>query len=142
MVRWQIAWAAACVVPAFAETAGAQTYDVYDCAFLVRGFGGEEIRLPIAVDADGKAYTFDTKPGSDRPVRVPVSSRADGPGHFIFKYSFNVQNNAIGTARVDLQARVPRAGGASRISVSARRFSDKPTGEGTCPLRKDVRLAN
>jgi hypothetical protein len=135
-------WAAAILTLlglTLAGAATAQTYSVYDCRFIMRGSGGEPTDLLFAVDTGGRAFTFDTKPGSDRPVLVPVSMRKSGKDQLIFAYSFDAPN-VERRLTLDMLVRVPVAGGASRISLTGRGFSGNPTGKGTCTFNQNVRL--
>lgn len=117
----------------------AQAETAYVCKFVVRGMGGEEVEAVIGLGAQGKAFTYDNKPGSEDLVRVPVKVRADGPDHYIFIYRFDTPNTD-GGARGTAQLRVPRVGGKSSISVSWRGYYGNPRGDGTCEMETDVRM--
>lgn len=123
-----------------ASAALAQTYTVYECAFVIRGTGGEQTNMLIALDKSGGAFTYDTPPGAENPVRMPVTARNDGPGHVIYTYTFNMPHADTGTVRVDLQARIPREGGKSRMSMRGRGYSGRPSGDGTCTMKKNMQL--
>jgi hypothetical protein len=121
-------------------TAFAQTFDAYECTFRMLGGQGEETQLLFVIDGSGKAFTYDILPGSETSVRVPVNTRNDGPNHVIYSYAFNHVRKDTDTMRLDMQVRIPRAGGASRMSVTGRGYSGGSRGAGTCTLRQNVRL--
>jgi hypothetical protein len=124
-----------------ASAAAAETYSsVYGCEFVIRGDGGQKTGVIIAIDAQGKAYTFDRGDTGDEVKRFPVSVRRLGSDSYIFTYTFNSPNADRGLIRIDAQMRVPKAGGASRISITGRGFYGNPTGQGTCKLQRNVKL--
>jgi hypothetical protein len=123
-----------------ASGAAAQTFTAYDCTFVIRGWGGETTELLFALDGAGGAFTYDVAPGTDRTVRVPAKLRKLGGGSLLFAYSFNLRNVDGRTARMTLQVRTPEGGGASRVNISAQGYTGNPAGNGTCAMKRNVRL--
>ncbi len=120
--------------------AAAETHTVYDCTFVLRGSGGEQSTLVLAIDPEGRAFTYEDVPGADRPKRVPVMVRKDGADHYFVTYTFNLPHPDTGTVRIDARARIPKGGGSARISLQGRGYTKGPTGNGTCTIERDVRL--
>lgn len=139
MDRASISTIATLLALILAAPATAETYSIYDCKFVISGGGGEVSEMLFVIDASGHAFTYDTKPGSDRLVLVPVSLRKTGKDELIFAYSLDVPNPER-RLTIDMQARVPKAGGKSRISMTGRGFSGNPKGNGTCTLHQTKRL--
>jgi hypothetical protein len=120
--------------------AAAEGYTVHDCTFALRGTGGEQSRLVIAIDAEGRSVTDEAVRGAERPKRVPVKLRKDRADHCVVTHTFNTPHPDTGTVRVDARARMPRDGGSARISPQGRGDTKGPSGDGTCKLERNVRL--
>jgi hypothetical protein len=118
----------------------AETFTVYVCDFVIRGSGGEKSKLVIATDSSNRSFTYENKPGSDKPVRIPVSARKGGPDQVIYSYAVDVPNVDGQTGRFDIQARIPAGGGQARVSMRGRGYVGTTTGDGTCTLERNVRL--
>lgn len=123
-----------------ATASAAETYSLYSCTFLVRGSGGEMSEIFIGVDAGGKAFTYEKRPGSEELVRVPVRVNKNGPNHLLYTYSFDQPHADGQTDRVDARARIPTEGGKSRVSLRGRGYVGQATGDGVCKLERNVRL--
>ena len=117
----------------------AESFSIYQCSFLIKGFADEPFDLILVTDEAGQTFTYDLKSGADRPERIPVKVRPAGADASIFLFALSVPNVNTGLVYLTIQARVPKEGGPSRLSMKARRFRDVPSGSGTCTLGKASR---
>lgn len=132
-------WLLALILISTAIPAMAETYRTYYCTFAGRSLGKEPMRMIFATGKSGKTHTYDTDEGGN-PLRIPVNVRAAGNGDLIYLFSIRVPNSEVGQAFVTIQARIPKAGGESRVSARARRFRDMPSAPGNCALKENEEL--
>jgi hypothetical protein len=140
LVRGCLLAHAAWIAAATANAGDAETFAACACNFVIRGFGGDVSRVAILIDTSGKAFTVDRDEKTDQPKLLPVKARRSGPDNMIYTYSFSQPHPDTGTLRVDAQIRIPKAGGASRISMAARGYSGNPVGQGKCNLERNVKF--
>lgn len=123
----------------FALPVAAESFTVYSCSYLLTGGGDDPMRLLFASDSAGKTFLYDTPPGSTTPERIPVTIRPAGANESIFMFALSLPNVETGRVHVTFQARVPNAGGPSRLRLDARGFRGESKGTGSCTVERDVR---
>ena len=122
--------------------AAAPLYTLYDCTFPESGRGMDAIapRLGIFIDEKGKALVLDGIIQHFKGGPIAAQVRKLDTGKPIFSWTVPMPNVNGRDMQVDYQLRVPREGGAARISANPRGYDAAPTGSGSCKVEKNVRM--